>query len=345
MAKVTLEQVARYAHVSRGTVDRVVNKRGNVKPEVEERVKEAIQVLGYERNKIASALASSKYIRKVCIIYQKSISQHFNVKVIEGIHEAEKELRDFGIEVREVVTSSTDPKEYCDKMDELIREGFCGFALRGPDNPQVAEYINNLSRRGIPVVTFNSDVTNSQRVCFVGQDLYQSGRIAGNIMARLIRKGEKILIGYGVPEYYAHHARVDGFTYELKKEGISEEDLIVFHTNQEYDTTITCLEQLFEKEKNIRGIYMSIEPNVACGDFLKEARLKDRPFVICHDIDPITINYMRNGIFDFVIDQDIFIQSYQSLLTLRDVLCFGTWNYKNIGDARIYNASCFEHNE
>ena len=69
--KVTLQQVADYAKVSRRTVDRVVNNRGNVRPEVEQRVREALKELNYQPNKLASALAYSKNEKKVCIIYQK----------------------------------------------------------------------------------------------------------------------------------------------------------------------------------------------------------------------------------------------------------------------------------
>lgn len=345
MAKVTLEQVAQQAQVSRRTVDRVVHNRGNVKPEVEERVREALKELGYERNKIASALASSKYTRRVCIMYQKPVSCYYDEKLIEGIREAEKELRDFGIEVDKVVVDSADTQVYCDIMNELAEKGYSGLALRGPDNQQVAECINRLSKQGIPVVTFNSDIPGGDRVCFVGQNLYQSGRIAGDIMSRLVRRGEKILIGYGDPQYYAHHARVNGFVHELKKAGFEEEDIVIFYTNQEYDVTVACLEQYFTEVDNIRGVYMSIEPNSACGDFLMNAKLKKRPFVICHDIDPNTISYMKKGIFDFVIDQDISDQSYQSLLILKDIFCFGTWHYKNTSGSYIYNAACFGDDE
>lgn len=345
MTKVTLEQVARYAHVSRGTVDRVVNKRGNVKPEVEERVKEAIQVLGYERNRIASALASGKRSKKICIMFRYPKSYYCNEKILKGIKKAESELHDFGIEVEKVIVDSANSAEYCEKIGKIVEKGICGLALNGPDSREMAELINRLAEQKIPVVTFNSDIPDSKRVCFVGEDLYRSGRIAGNIMARLIRKGEKILIGCGIPQFYAHQARVDGFLYELKCAGFTEKDWRLFQTNQESDTVYTYLKKYFKEEENIRGIYMSIEPNFICGKYLQQAKLKERPFVICHDIDPVTISYIQNGIFDFVIDQDVFIQGYQALLILRDIVCFGNWNYRNVFSSHIYNAACFRQDE
>ncbi|MCH1984013.1 LacI family DNA-binding transcriptional regulator [Ruminococcus sp. OA3] len=340
--KVTLEQVAKYAGVSRGTVDRVVNRRGNVKPEVEQRVREALQALGYERNKIASALAYSKNEKKVCAMFQKTDSEDYNAKIMQGIHDAKKELKDFGITVEVAICNSSDAGEFIRKIDVMIQEEICGFAIKAPSFPEISEKIDWLVQQGMPVITFNSDIPESHRTCFVGQNLYQSGRVAGNIMASLIRPGEKIVIGCGIPQYNAHQERVDGFVYELKKRGFQEEQWKVFHTDQNYEVTYRCLEEIFKEEENIRGIYMSVEPNEACGAFLEEHSSLQPPYVVCHDTAPETIEYLKKGVFDYIIDQDVYMQSYYSLLLLRDAFRYGTCDPGKILDVNIYNAACFE---
>ena len=45
---VTIKEIADRAGVSRGTVDRVLNNRGKVNPEKEERVRRIAQELGYK---------------------------------------------------------------------------------------------------------------------------------------------------------------------------------------------------------------------------------------------------------------------------------------------------------
>ncbi len=45
---VTLQQIAEAAGVSRGTVDRALNNRGRIRPEVEERIKKISQEMGYQ---------------------------------------------------------------------------------------------------------------------------------------------------------------------------------------------------------------------------------------------------------------------------------------------------------
>ena len=45
---VTLQQIAEAAGVSRGTVDRALNNRGRIRPEVEERIKRIAREMGYQ---------------------------------------------------------------------------------------------------------------------------------------------------------------------------------------------------------------------------------------------------------------------------------------------------------
>ncbi len=56
----TLEQVAKFAGVSRSTASRVINNHPNVRPEVRERVWQVIHQHGYQPNPAARALASQR---------------------------------------------------------------------------------------------------------------------------------------------------------------------------------------------------------------------------------------------------------------------------------------------
>lgn len=60
MNKLTLEQIAELAGVSRSTVSRVVNDQASVKPEVRQRVLEVIAETGYQPNPAARSLATRR---------------------------------------------------------------------------------------------------------------------------------------------------------------------------------------------------------------------------------------------------------------------------------------------
>lgn len=341
--KVTLEQVAQKANVSRRTVDRVINSRGNVRPEVEQKVRGVLKELNYQPNKLASALAYSKTPVMIGFIYQKEGFRNFDESVERGIRDAVSELKDFGISVEVVHGNIHMPKTYLKAIDDLVKKGAVGFVMRGADHPVLREKINELYLQNIPVVTFNSDIPKSQRQCFIGQDSYQSGKVAGSVMATLVREKEKILICCGIPEYDAHHKRVDGFVYELKKNGFDEEQWVILHTEGSYDATCRSMEMIFRSEEKIKGIYMSVEPNKACADTLLKLNLREKPFVICHDASAENIEYLKNEIFDFIIDQNIYMQSYRALITMKDMLRFGKKQEvkEKTSDLMIYNAISF----
>lgn len=354
--KVTLQQVAEYANVSRRTVDRVINKRGNVRPEVEMRVQEALRVLDYQPNKLASALAYSKNEKKIGVLYQGDgfYDSEAGAEVERGIADAINELKDFGISVEVHCENMISPEDYVEKMEMMVKNGVNAFSLRGPNSQIMRDEINQLTDRGIPVVTFNSDITECKRAYFFGQDVYMSGRAAGNIMSKMVRSGEKIVIGCGIPSFYAHHMRVDGFVYEMKKLGFDEEQWIMFRSgdrvdatfDQQYHTVYRKLEEIFAAEEGIRGIYMSVEPNKAYGDFFKDHPSLEKPYIICHDSTKENVDFMKEGIFDFIIDQNMYMQGYQSLLMLKDILREGKNSKKQeyISDLVIYNSICFGKN-
>ena len=57
---VTLQQIADMAGVSRGTVDRALNNRGRIRPEVEQKIKKIAKELGYQPSRAGRALAMAK---------------------------------------------------------------------------------------------------------------------------------------------------------------------------------------------------------------------------------------------------------------------------------------------
>ena len=66
---VTMKQIAEVCHVSRGTVDRVLNNRGKVKPEIDLLVRETAKQMGYRPNTAGKALAARKKNYTICLLY------------------------------------------------------------------------------------------------------------------------------------------------------------------------------------------------------------------------------------------------------------------------------------
>ncbi len=64
----TLKEIADLAGVSRGTVDRVLNHRGSVSPQTEQKILEIVQALDYKPNKAGIVLAAQKKNLKLGVV-------------------------------------------------------------------------------------------------------------------------------------------------------------------------------------------------------------------------------------------------------------------------------------
>lgn len=88
---VTLQQIAEAAGVSRGTVDRALNNRGKIRPEVEERILRIAKEMGYQPSLAGRALVMSRRPMKTGVILQLAVTP-FMQQVAEGVEAAKKEV-------------------------------------------------------------------------------------------------------------------------------------------------------------------------------------------------------------------------------------------------------------
>lgn len=320
MVKLTIVDLAEMAGVSRGTVDRVLNNRPNVKPEIRERVLRVIAETGYIPNKAARLLAANMKDKKIAILMPTSYGQHFRKEVMRGINQARLENEDFGLEILVEMCETGSPNEYLEKIDKLIEQDVAGFAICARNTITMQEKINELVERNIPVITFNSDIPESKRICFVGQSHVKSGRIAAEIMSKCLNDQDKILIVTGNLEYFAHKSRVNGFCDRFQEIGLDPARYQIIECFQEYAITFDKITNIIANDSQVRAIYMATESVMACAEAIKRAHKPYKIKVVCHDVPSTTAKLLKENYVDFAIDQNMFIQGYKPIMLLRDIL-------------------------
>ena len=181
---VTMQQVAELAGVSRGTVDRVLHGRPNVDAVVREKVLRAAEKLGYSCKKTASASAPR---HRAAILIPQWTDTYFNRQVISGIRRALRYIADDSFELLEVPLRTMTSQELVGAIGQQVENGVDGLIVRAENTPEVYLAIRQALESGIRVITYDGDIPDSGRACFVGQDLMRAGAIAAGVMARLIR--------------------------------------------------------------------------------------------------------------------------------------------------------------
>ena len=310
--RATIKMIAEQAGVSIGTVDRVLHNRPYVKAEVRERVLRVMEELDYRPNQMASALATSGTARRLAVV-QPEWDPYVREAMDQGVARFREARRDYNVTVDIHNYAQGDTETCLKQMDQVVENGAQGIALCASDCGAVRARLEDLKARRVPVVTFNSDIPGGARLCYVGEDAHRAGRIAGEIAAKFLRPGEPLLLVYAGPAYAGHKARADGFLERLGELGFRREDCRIAATHNDYGETLEAVTAALEAEPDLRYVYMANLSVPACVEAIRRCGRTGRVHVLSHDSGPEIRQFLKEGLVDFTIDQNLVYQSYQSL--------------------------------
>ena len=93
------------------------------------------------------------------------------------------------------------------RSTKLVELGVNGLALSPAEDARVRARVMELSSK-VPVVTFNTDLPESGRLCYVGPDNYAFGRASAGLMNLLLAGKGSVLVVGGQENNLAHRQRV-----------------------------------------------------------------------------------------------------------------------------------------
>ncbi|MDO4490634.1 MAG: LacI family DNA-binding transcriptional regulator [Lachnospiraceae bacterium] len=319
---VTLQQIAEAAGVSRGTVDRALNNRGRINPEVAERIRTIAKEMGYQPNRAGRALALSRQGIKIGAIIQ-GVETPFMKKLLEGVEEAKTEIGMFGVELVIRTFEGQSTSRTILEMELLKNEGCTGLVLMGSDDDRLIEKIDSYAEENIPVITFNSDAENSKRVCYIGQNSRQSGRAAGGLMSQVLagEKGVAVLSGY--PLNHSHSNRVKGFLREMAS---CRPDVEILDVRYVYDSDSRAeqiAEELISSCPELGGFYVAAAGATGVCRAVERAGKQGQIRVISNDLTDENIEELKKGTIQFLIGQDAHVQGHEPITRMFSLIVDG----------------------
>ena len=338
---VTIQQIAEAAGVSRGTVDRALNNRGRINPEVADRIKQIAEEMGYVSKNRKRSAAQKGQIR-IGVVTQLARSS-FMLEVNRGIRQAAKELEEKGIELLVREGLSVDEEEQLGAIDALVKEGIHGLAVMPVDCESIRMKLNWLiEEKKIPVVTFNSDIVGTKRSCYVGMDNRKSGRTAAGLLGMLTGGTGRILVITGFFSNHVNNERVDGFVEELKNSFPDLELAGVQGSFDDRDEVERIVVNTLLNVPGINGIFAASGGQEGIARAYEKLKLERRPFTVIYDLTPNNRNALADDVADFLIDQEAYVQGYQPPLILADLLQKGKkveeeFQYTDINIKTKYN--------
>ena len=216
----TIDDVAEAAGVARVTVSRVLNNEQNVRPETREKVRRAVEALGYSVNPQARALASGMG-RQIMLVHAHSPELEPNSYYHAGLElGALRACSSLGFDL---VTRAVDPNaaNRLQLLSALLeRERPAGLILSPPLSDDI-ELIEAAQATGVKIAAVSAGEAARAVVSAVGIDERAGGYAIGEHLASLGHRR----VGFikGPADHRAATLRYDGFLEALSHSGIDRE--------------------------------------------------------------------------------------------------------------------------
>ncbi len=204
-------------------------------------------------------------------------------------------------------------------FESVIARKPAGIAV-SPNDPKTVEASIAAARAaGIPVITWDADAPDSQRILYIGTDNVAAGKTAGEELAKAIGGKGKVAILHGALTALNAQQRVEGFKDALKAypdiQIVAEEP-----TEDDPAQSLSKAEALLQAHPDLAAFYGVTGVGVpGAAGAVKQANLCGKVKVVGFDVVPQGIEFMKAGCVSALISQRPYGMTAQALDILKDL--------------------------
>jgi LacI family transcriptional regulator len=312
---VSIKEIAKKAHVSIGTVDRVIHNRGRVSANTKEKIERIIKELNYVPNVFARNLKLDKKFVFGVIVPVPSQDSNYWETPVQGIMKAQVELKSHKVNVKFFYYDKYCPESFRKVYHRAMHSGVDGFLIA----PVILKIADELIKKYPPVkpyVFFDSKIPNIDYLAYIGQDSYQSGVVSAKLVSLLLTEQGTVAAIRALPEDYHIEERIRGFQNYFKKN--KKINVITCDLNYQGNKKITfaLAQKILNNNKDLKAIFISNALTHQIAEFMSINRLKMKIHLIGYDLIKENKDYLKKGFIDFLINQMPETQGYQGIYSL-----------------------------
>lgn len=323
--KYTIRDIAQLAGVSKGTVDRVLHKRGKVSEIALKKVNQIIKEIDYKPNPIAKNLKNNK-IYRLCVLLPSVVKDSYWEPCIEGIQEFENEFQNFGIRIEKYFFDSEGTASFSKTGIEIIETVPDALLMAPLFQKEAISIVEICNEKGIKTSIFNNYIESDFINNFIGQDLYQSGRVGAKLLDMLLNKGHIGIVHIDEDYHNATHLqeKEKGFRSYFEDCNKSKYTISTIHLNHK-DTNCSenfedSILKFLDNNTDLNGLFVTISKAYTLVEILKK-RLNNIA-IVGYDLVEKNIEYLKNDDIDFLIHQNPKQQVYIGLTHLAEYFLF-----------------------
>ncbi|WP_299092363.1 LacI family DNA-binding transcriptional regulator [uncultured Metabacillus sp.] len=255
--RVTLQQVAEHAGVSRATASLIVRNSPNISEKTRKKVLASMRELGYVYDRVAANLRSQRSSTVGIII--TDIANTFFSELLIGVHQA---LEKKGYTVLLGTTFDSDVKQ--DKLLSTMLEHRVGGVILCPVSGTSKETIDRIKQLDIPIVHAVRELSDTN--CdYVGVDYVSGAQMA---VSHLIKKGHhRIAFLGGRSESSTWKHRMEGYSRAFQQAGLEIDPTLIIDSAPTREGGMEAVEKVLQLDYPPTAIF-SFSDLVAFGVML-----------------------------------------------------------------------------
>jgi LacI family transcriptional regulator len=319
---IRIKDIAQLAGVSIGTVDRVLHNRGKVSEEALQKVLSTLREIDYKPNLIARTLGTKKVFR-IAVIIPDPAQDEYWAQAHLGIQHAAAEWNQYDVKVETYFFDLYHHESFLQLTQAAHVNKPDGIVIAPIFYLEALHFLHQCQASKIPFVIFNTNLPEIHPVSFIGQNLFESGQVAAELMS----------LGQNVAGTFAVlHVNEDsvnsihlldkqkGFEQYFKVKNQPEFKILALDINETQEDKLTRHIQDVLKDAQIKGLFVTTSKGTAAIAGVLEKLNRQDVRLIGYDLLPDNIQHLQAGTIDFLINQNAKHQTFLGIQHLANFL-------------------------
>jgi LacI family transcriptional regulator len=321
--KARIKDIAIMAGVSIGTVDRVLHERGEVADKTRQKVERILKETNYSPNLMAQVLKSKKRFQLVSLLPGPTKGNSFWQKHPLGMIRAIEELAPFPVTLSQITFDMQNEDDFQKKTDTVLDLKPDGVLLAPIFKSESITFCSRLVKENIPFIFIDGFIEDTGFLAYVGENIFQSGRVAGQLIDMVTsEKNDILVINIAKNLQNVHHLdkRTQGFLNYFEKSGRNKGKKININIpDPSSDSIKTAMDRVFEENPGIGSIFISGSKSCLIASYLEENGFKSIN-LIGYDLLEMNVKYLKSGTTRFLLGQRPEEQTYKGIKKLFEFL-------------------------
>jgi LacI family transcriptional regulator len=321
--KSRIKDIARMAGVSIGTVDRVIHERGEVAEKTRLKVQQILKETNYSPNVMAQALKSKKRFHLVSLLPAPSEDNSFWKKHPLGMARAIEELDPFPVTLSQVTFDMESEDDFQKKTVIVLGLKPDGVLLAPIFKSESISFCSRLQEENVPFVFIDEYIENTNFLAYIGENIFQSGRVAGQLIDMITpEKSDLLVVTIARNIQNVHHLtnRTEGFlSYFLKSGKNKGKKIIINIPEPSSDDVKNAIDKALMDNPGIGSVFITGSRSYLIALYLEKRGLKSID-LIGYDLLDLNVKFLKSGITRFLIGQRPEEQTYKGIKKLFEYL-------------------------